>query len=359
MSEDLLIIPHDGGDVRITLIGVGGAGCNTVNRLVSMGLKGVKTIAANTDVQHLDMIEAHEKIVLGKGVTRFRGAGGDPSMGRQAAEESIDEIRRALEGADIVFVSAGLGGGTGTGGAPLIAEVAKELGAVVVGVVTLPFKFEGGIKKRIALQGLEEMKQNCHTVVAIDNNKLLDLYPQYSLKTAFSIADEVISNMIISITESIARPSLINIDYADFKTIMMRGNLAALGVGKSSTPNRAEEATFTALQTPLLDISYEGLTGAIVHVTGGEDMKISEAARPAEIISELMGEDSLVIWGARIDPSMDSQLQVSLILTGVKSEEKEEPAEAQAEEEGKKEEKGFSEDDLEKIMEELGIKTVT
>jgi len=353
-DEGVIIIPPEPDDVRITLIGVGGAGCNTANRLISMGLKGIKVIAANTDAQHLDIIKAHQKIVLGKTITKFRGAGGDPARGRQAAEESVNELRDALSDADIVFISAGLGGGTGTGGAPLIAEVARELGAVVIGVVTLPFKFEGNVRKRIALQGLEEMKQNCHTVVAIDNNKLLDLYPQYSLKTAFSIADEVISNMIMSITESIARPSLINIDYADFKTIMMRGNLAALGVGSSSTPNRAEEATFAALQTPLLDVSYEGLTGAIVHVTGGENMKISEAARPAEIIAELMGEEALVIWGARIDSTMDSSMQVSLILTGVKSDGLKEP---QMEEVGEKE--TFSEDELEKIMEELGVKTLS
>ncbi|RLG11165.1 MAG: cell division protein FtsZ, partial [Thaumarchaeota archaeon] len=187
----------------------------------------------------------------------------------------------------------------------------------------------------------------CHTVVAIDNNKLLELYPQYSLKTAFSLADEVISNMVMSITESIAKPSLINIDYADFKTVMMRGKLAALGIGSSSTPNRAEEATFSALQSPLLDITYEGLTGAIIHVAGGDDMKISEAARPAEIVSELMGEEALVIWGARIDNSLGSSLQVSLILTGVESTEllkaKEEP-------------KPLEEKELDEIMEELGIK---
>ena len=353
MNEDLFNFKKDfSEEVKITLIGVGGAGCNTADRLLSTGLKGIRIIAANTDVQHLDMVNAHYKVILGKGVTRFRGAGGDPEMGKQAAEESVDELRSVLEGSDITFVAAGLGGGTGTGGAPVVAEIARELGSIVIGVVTLPFKFEGNVRKRIALQGLEDMRRKCNTVVTIDNNRLLDLYPQYSLKTAFSIADEVISNMIMSITESIAKPSLINIDYADFKAIMMRGKLAALGIGRSSTPNRAEEATFTALQTPLLDINYEGLTGAIVHVTGGDDMKISEAARPAEIISELMGDESLVIWGARIDSSLDSTLQVSLILTGVKSDSLTEP-----EEEEKK--RAFSDEELEKIMEELGIKPLS
>jgi len=348
VSEDLLIFRKDFSDeVKITLIGVGGAGSNTADRVLSMNLKGIKVIAANTDAQHLELVNAHQKLLLGKNTTKFRGSGGDPEVGRRAVEESIDEIRAALEGSDIVFVAAGLGGGTGTGGAPLIAEIAKELGAIVIGVVTLPFKFEGNVKKRIALKGLEDMRDKCHTVVAIDNNKLLELYPQYSLKTAFSLADEVISNMVMSITESIAKPSLINIDYADFKTVMMRGKLAALGIGKSSTPNRAEEATFAALQSPLLDITYEGLTGAIIHVSGGDDMKISEAARPAEIVSELMGEEALVIWGARIDNTLGSNLQVSLILTGVESTEllksKEEP-------------KPLEEKEIDEIMEELGIK---
>ena len=350
MNEDLLLFKRDfSEEVKITLIGVGGAGCNTADRILSMNLRGIKVIAANTDVQHLDMINAHQKLLLGKGTTKFRGAGGDPELGKMAVEESIDEVRAVLEGSDIVFVAAGLGGGTGTGGAPLVAEIARELGAIVIGVVTLPFKFEGNVRKRIALQGLEDMRNKCHTVVAIDNNKLLDLYPQYNLKTAFSLADEVISNMVMSITESIAKPSLINIDYADFKTVMMRGKLAALGVGKSSTPNRAEEATFSALQNPLLDVTYEGLTGAIIHVSAGDDMKISEAARPAEIISELMGEEALVIWGARIDNSLGSSLQVSLILTGVESPELTKPVE-------EKKKQALDEKEIEEIMEELGIK---
>lgn len=354
MNDEIFIDTGILNSVRITLIGVGGAGCNTVNRLSCVNLGNVNLIAANTDAQHLEIIKAPHKIILGKTITKFRGAGGDPAKGREAAEESIDEIREALEGSDIVFISAGLGGGTGTGAAPLIAEVAREEGAVVIGFITLPFKFEGNVRKRIALQGLEDMKRNCHTVIAIDNNKLLELYPQYSLNNAFAIADEVISNMILSITESILKPSLINIDYADFKTIMMRGNLAALGIGMSSTPNRAEEATFSALECPLLDVTYDGLTGAIIHVTGGEDMKISEAVRPAEIVSELMGEEALVIWGARIDSSLDSKLQVSLILTGVSRKE----SEVTISKQGEKDE-AFNDEDLEKIIEELGIKNLS
>lgn len=309
-------IPRE-DNVRIKLIGIGGAGCNTISRLVSSGLNGVITVAANTDFQHLEMVRAHHKVLLGKNVTNFRGSGGDPEKGRLATEESVDELRKVLDEADIVFVAAGLGGGTGTGGAPIVASVAKELGATVIGVVTLPFKFEGIVRKRMALQGLQKLKDVCNTVVVIDNNKLLELYPQYELKAAFSLVDDVINNMIMSITESIVKPSLINIDFADFKTIVERGNLASLGIGRSSSSNRAEEATFNALQSPLLDITYEKLSGAIVHITGGEDMKLSEAARPAEIITELIGDEALVIWGARIDNYYASSIQVSLILTGL------------------------------------------
>ncbi|MCS7136471.1 MAG: cell division protein FtsZ [Nitrososphaerota archaeon] len=320
MSETMLpsssdIEKLDG--IRIKLVGIGGAGCNTISRLASQGLNGVITIAANTDVQHLEMVRAHHKIVLGKNVTRFKGSGGDPEKGRMATEECEDEFRNLLDGADIVFVMAGLGGGTGTGGAPVVASIAKELGAIVISVATLPFRFEGNVRKKIAIQGLQKLKEVCNTVVLIDNNKLLDFYPQYELRTAFSLVDDVINNMMLSITESIVKPSLINIDYADFKTLVERGSLASLGIGRSSSPNRAEEATFNALQSPLLDVTYDKLSGAIVHVTGGEDMKLSEAARPAEIISELMGMDALVIWGARIDNYYASTIQVSLILTGL------------------------------------------
>lgn len=317
MSEAVLPPYEQAESVRIKLVGVGGAGCNTINRLVSGGIHGALTIATNTDKQHLDMIRAHHKVLLGSSVTKQRGAGGNPEIGRRAAEESLDELNKFLGDSDVVFIATGLGGGTGTGAAPLIARVARDQGAIVVGVVTLPFRFEGKVRRRIAVKGLEELQRYANTVVVIDNNKLLDLYPQYNLKTAFSLADEVINNMVLSITESIIKPSLINIDYEDFKTVVGQGRLASLGIGRSSSPNRAEEATFNALQSPLVDGSYDGISSAIVHVTGGEDMKLKEASRPPEIISELMGEEGLVIWGARIDNYYASTIQVALILTGL------------------------------------------
>ncbi|MEM3489566.1 MAG: cell division protein FtsZ, partial [Nitrososphaerota archaeon] len=281
-------------------------------------------------------------------------------------------IRGALQDSDLVFIAAGLGGGTGTGAAPLVAKVAKELGAIVVGVVTMPFRFEGNVRRRIAIKGLEELQKYTNTVVVIDNNRLLELYPQYNLKTAFSLADEVINNMILSITESIVKPSLINIDFEDFKAVVSQGKLASLGIGRSSSPNRAEEATFNALQSPLLEGTFDGITAAIVHVTGGEDMKLKEASRPPEIISELMGDEGLVVWGARIDNYYASTMQVALILTGISSVsvtsigESEPVVNLNADESPKIESKTHQvpdesihereEDELEKLIAELGIK---
>jgi len=315
---------------KILLAGIGGAGCNTVNRLALGGLQGVTSIAINTDAVHLNMVRANRKILIGPTVTHEQGCGGDPETGRLAAEESIEEIQRYVRDVDIVFVSAGLGGGTGTGASPLVAEVAKSTGAIVIGVVTSPFRFEGSVRQRIAMDGLNKLRDACHTVVVIDNNRLRELYPQYSLRTAFELADEVIRNMVHSITDSISKPSLINIDYADFKTIVSRGKLASIGMGWSSTVNRAEEATYNALNSPLLDITYEGISGAIVHVSGGEDMSLNEASRPGEIVSELMSDDALVIWGARIDPYLTSTVQVSLVLTGIEPMPKQQPLDALA-----------------------------
>jgi cell division protein FtsZ len=363
---------------RIKLIGLGGAGSNTVHRLINGGLYGATAIAANTDRQHLELINAHQKILLGPHVARDYGAGGNPEIGMRAAEESAEEIRKSLEGADLIFIAAGLGGGTGTGAAPVVAKIAKELGAIVIGVVTLPFRFEGGVRRRVAMRGLSELQKYTNTVVVVDNNRLLELYPQYNLKTAFSLADEVINNMILSITESIVKPSLINIDFEDFKTVVAQGRLASLGIGRSSSPNRAEEATFNALQSPLFEggVELEGVSAAIVHVTGGEDMKLKEASRPPEIIYELMGEDGLIVWGARVDNYYNSTMQVSLILAGLDSqgylsdlqgsservEEKVFPAsqrlEAEAPSKAAAQEGVEETDELERLVKELGIKRI-
>lgn len=343
--------------IRIKLIGIGGAGCNSINRLYTHGVHGAKTVALNTDRLHLETVSAEQKLVIGKNVTKERGAGGDPEKGRLAAEESSEDIRKVVEDSEIVFVSAGLGGGTGTGGAPVVAKVARETGAIVIGTVTLPFKFEGPRRRKIALKGLDDMKRECNTLIVIQNDKLLELYPTYTINNAFFLVDEVIYNMIQSITEAITKPSMINIDFADFKTIVQSGKIASLGIGRSSSPNRAEEATLKALHSPLLDITYNNLSGAIVHVTGSDDMKLSEASRPGEIVSELMGEDSLVIWGARIDEKFASSLQVSLILTGVTHYDSESLQEAKPAKEGRLNVPNVHKllEGIDRISEELGI----
>ncbi len=314
--------PNEGvrppGYCRIVVAGVGGAGNNTVTRLTEMGIKGAETIAINTDILHLNASRAMHKILIGEKTTRGLGAGGDPALGRAAIEESKSKIEEFFTGADIAFITAGLGGGTGTGAAPIIAKIARKKGAITVGVVTTPFRIEKGRIKYAAL-GLTEMRRYCDTVVVIDNNKLMQLVPQLPINEAFRVADQVLANMIKGIVETISTPSLINLDFADFKTIIQRGRVAVVGIGESDAPNRAEEAVRNALRNPLLDVDYAGATGALIHVCGDNQMTIEEANRVAEIVTELMDEDALVIWGARVNPDMNGLLRVTLVMTGVHS----------------------------------------
>ena len=306
------------GYCRILIIGVGGAGNNTINRLMKLGVVGARCVAVNTDLQHLNTIHADEKILIGEKITRGLGAGGDPSVGREAVKESIHRIEKLLEGCDIVFITAGLGGGTGTGAAPVIAEVARRKNAIVIGVVTIPFAHERG-RMAYAFQGLNEMRRYAHTTVIIDNNKLMGLFPQLPIDQAFEMADMVLADMVRGIVETISLPSLINIDFADFRSIMKRGDVAIIGIGESDGPNRAEEATLNALNNLLLDVDYKGVDGALIHVSGDSSMTLNEAVRAAEVITSVMDEDSMVIWGARVDPTLRGFLKVSLVLTGVKS----------------------------------------
>jgi len=306
------------GYCRIFVVGVGGGGNNTVSRIMESGMVGAQCIALNTDMQHLGTIHADNKILIGESVTRGLGSGGDPKVGRAAIEESKEKIDAILKDVDIVFVTAGMGGGTGTGAAPVVAEVAHKNGAIVVGVVTMPFKMERG-RIEIGEQGLKEMRKACDTVIVIDNNKLLELAPQLPLNEAFSVADRVLSNMVRGIVEVISAPSLINLDFADFRTIVRKGGVAVVGIGESVGPKRAEEAVRNALRSPFLDIDYMGASGALIHVSGDAQMSIEEANRVGEIVTELMNEKALVIWGARIRPENDGMLKVTLIMTGVKS----------------------------------------
>ncbi|MEM1581720.1 MAG: cell division protein FtsZ [Candidatus Bathyarchaeia archaeon] len=317
-SENLQMGLRDPGYCRIAVIGVGGAGNNTVNRLMESGIVGAECIAINTDLQHLNAVHAHQKVLIGEKLTRGLGSGGDPNIGRAAIEESIEHVDKVLTDVDIVFVTAGMGGGTGTGAAPIVAKLAREKGAIVVGVVTMPFKIERG-RINYALKGLTEMRRECDTVIVIDNNKLMWLVPQLPINEAFRVGDQVLANMIKGITEVISMPSLINLDFADFRTIMKRGGVAIAGIGESNAPNRAEDAVQKALRMPLLDIDYSGANGALIHVSGDESLTIEEANMVGEIITQMMSDDALVIWGARIDPNLKGSLRVTLVMTGVKS----------------------------------------
>ncbi|MEM3526224.1 MAG: cell division protein FtsZ [Candidatus Jordarchaeaceae archaeon] len=306
------------GTARILVVGAGGAGNNTVHRIMQIGIHGAKCIAVNTDQQHLDVTNAHIKLLIGRNVTRGLGAGGYPRIGEAAAEESREELAKVLSDADLVFVAAGMGGGTGTGSAPVIADIAKKMGSIVVGVVTMPFNVERGriIK---AKQGLRKLRYYTDTVVVIDNNRLLDLVPNLPIEEAFSVADEILANMVKGITECISIPSLINLDYADVRSILTDGGVAMVGVGEGEGENRVEKAVKNALDCPLLDVDIVGATGALIHVTGGPDLTLAEATGVAELITDKMIDDANVIWGARKDPRMEGMIRVILILTGVTS----------------------------------------
>jgi cell division protein FtsZ len=306
------------GKAVIIVCGVGGGGNNTVKRMMHLGIQGAECIAVNTDKQHLDSVPAHRKILIGEKTTRGLGAGGDPELGAAAAEESRLIISQALEGADMVFVTCGLGGGTGTGGAPIVAELAKEVGAIVIGVVTLPFKVEGELRNARAREGLSKLREHVDTVVVVDNNKLLEVAPDYPIEEAFAVADEVLATMVKGITETIKLPSLINLDFADIKSIMGVGGVAIIGIGEAEGENRAERSVEEALNNPLLSLVVTGATGALVHVSGGADMTLAEATQVAELVTSRMVPNSKVIWGARVSPNLDGIIRTILLLTGIK-----------------------------------------
>ncbi len=309
------------GEVRqanIKVIGTGGAGNNMVSWLYRKGIKGAEIIATNTDLQHLNVSDADRKILTGKEVTRGLGAGGDPTKGAEAAKESLSEIKDALKDADMVFVCAGMGGGTGTGSAPVVAQIAKSTGAIVIGTVTMPFDIE---RARIdkAEFGLQQLRQHADTVVVIDNNRLVAIAGNLPVEQAFAVANELIATMIKGIVETIAVPSLVNLDYADVKAIMTSGGVASIGVGSSDTNNRVVESVQGALSNPLLDISYDGATGALIHVSGGPDMTLEQITQIGDMVTENLDPDANVIWGARVSENMRGKLTVMTIITGVKS----------------------------------------
>jgi len=306
------------GQANIRVIGVGGAGNNMVNWLYKKGVKGAEIIACNTDKQHLDITEADRKFIVGRDVTRGLGCGGYPEKGAEAAQESVQEIKECLKDSDMVFVCAGMGGGTGTGAAPIIAQIARDVGSIVIGTVTMPFKIERARVDKAEF-GLRQLRQVSDTVIVIDNNRLVNIAGNLPIQQAFAVANELIATMIKGIVETIAIPSLVNLDYADVKTIMTNGGVAAIGVGSSDTNNKVEEAVTGALSNPLLDISYKGATGALIHVAGGPDLTLDDINKVGELVTESLDDEANVIWGARVSEDMKGKLTVMTIITGVES----------------------------------------
>ncbi len=306
-------------NAKIKVIGTGGAGNNTINRINEVGIMGAETIAINTDAQDLLYTSADKKILIGKDLTKGLGAGSMPKVGEDSAKESEHEIRNAVQGADMVFITCGLGGGTGTGSAPIIAEIAKKTGALVVGVVTMPFTMESHRRYENAVLGLSKLEKNVDTLIVIPNDKLLELAPDLPLKTAFKVADEILTNAVKGIAELVTRAGLVNLDFADIKAVMGDGGVALIGVGESDSNNRAEEAVQKAVNNPLLDVDIAGATGALINVSGGQDMTLAEAKDIVQRISEELDEDARIIWGAQIDEDLEGTIKVMLIITGVKS----------------------------------------
>ena len=301
----------------IKVVGIGGGGSNAVTRMVEAGVAGVEFVAVNTDAQALLMAEADVKIHVGSQATRGLGAGADPRVGLAAAQESRDELKEALKGADMVFVTAGEGGGTGTGGAPVVAEIARELGALTVGVVTKPFGFEGRLRAEQAEQGTQSLRDNVDTLIVIENDRLLQVVERDTPVTeAFRKADDILRQGVQGITDLITVPGLINLDFADVRTIMRDAGSALMGIGTSSGENRAPEAARTAISSPLLETSLDGATGVLINITGGPDLGLAEVDEAAQVVTSAADPNANVIFGAVIDESMGENVRVTAIATG-------------------------------------------
>ena len=308
------------GTATIKVIGVGGGGTNAVNRMVDSGIRGVEFVAVNTDRQALILSKAASKIQIGEKITRGLGAGANPDIGAQAAEESKSEITEALRGADMVFVTAGMGGGTGTGAAPIVAACAKEMGILTIGVVTKPFTFEG--KKRLsqADRGIESLKGKVDTLVVIPNDKLLQIIDRKtSIVEAFKMADDVLRQGVQGISDLIAVPGLVNLDFADVKTIMLNTGIAHMGIGRASGESRAEDAAKQAISNPLLESSIEGARGVIINITGGSNLGLHEVNTAAEIVQRSADPEANIIFGAVIDETIDEDIVITVIATGFDS----------------------------------------
>ncbi len=318
-SEQNLEEVYEEARARIVAVGCGGAGGNTISRMMEVGIEGAETLALNTDAQDLLYATADQKLLIGRECTGGLGAGNDPSKGEEAARENEDEIKDHLHGSDLVFITCGLGGGTGTGSAPVVAEVAKRMDALTVGVVTLPFSVEGKRRSRNAEKGLKELREVSDTVIVIPNDKLLEVAPDLPIPAAFKVADQLLMDSIKGVTELIAKPGLINLDFADVRTVLEDGGVAMIGIGESDTEERAEESVEEALNSPLLDVDVTGARGALVNVTGSPDMSLDEAEGIVGRVSEALDPEAPISWGAQVSDDMKKAVKVMVILSGVHS----------------------------------------
>ena len=324
-------VGFDGEDledlIKIAIVGVGGSGNNTITRLYELGVQGAELIAMNTDAQHLARTKAHKKLLLGRDITQGKGSGGDPEIGYRAAEASAHEISETIGDADLVFITAGMGNGTGTGAAPVVAKVVKERARhsgrfrepLVVSVVTFPFRNEGKIRIEKAKAGIKALMYYSDTVIIIENDKLLKLVPKLPINAAFRFADEIIARMVKGLTETIKLPSMVNIDFADVYSVMHNGGAALIGIGESDSSNRAADAIKNALENKMLDVEYASGDKALVHFTVGPDVSLGEISTAMDIVYERLGEKSEIKWGARIDEDMGKVVRAMVIMTGVKS----------------------------------------
>ncbi|MFH1420818.1 MAG: cell division protein FtsZ [Candidatus Aenigmatarchaeota archaeon] len=304
---------------KIKVVGSGGGGNNTITRLMQVGIVGAEAVAINTDAQDLLYSDADIKVLIGKEITGGLGAGADPKIGEEAAKESKNEIKSALENSDMVFVTCGLGGGTGTGSAPVIADIAKKLGALTVGIVTLPFTMEGMQRMENAKEGLRKLESVVDTLIVIPNDKLLQIVPDVSITVAFKVADEILVNAVKGIAELITRPGLVNLDFADIRAVMVNGGLAMIGMGDSDTDNRALEAVERALNNPLLDVDIDGAKGALINVSGGTDISLNECREIVEAVTARLDKNAKIIWGAQIIKELGDSIRAMMIVTGVES----------------------------------------
>ena len=304
---------------KIKVIGVGGGGNNSLSRMKEIGIKGGELIAINTDAQDLLYCNADQKILIGRELTQGLGAGSNPKVGEEAAKESESEIKKKISSSDMIFITCGLGGGTGTGAAPVVASLAKKQGALTIGVVTLPFTIEGKKRLENAMDGLERLESVVDTLIVIPNDKLLELAPELPLHTAFKIADEILTNAVKGVTELVTVAGLVNLDFADVKAVMVDGGVSLIGMGESDSTNRAVESVEKAINNPLLDVDISNATRSLVNIVGGSDMSLDECKVIIETIGSKLSPYAKLIWGAQISPDMEKSIRVLLIVTGVKS----------------------------------------